>query len=171
MEMLERAVAELKGMKIEEEFEPSISLRVHAFIPEGYIDDITLRLSLYRKIASSKTSETLKALESEMEDRFGTLPDEVKNLIDIMRLKVMARKLLITKIYDTQGRIRVLFSPETKVAPQDIFELRKKRDGKIKFLPDGFEVNLIGFPWEKVYEEMSYLFTCLTVSDTFNKNS
>jgi transcription-repair coupling factor (superfamily II helicase) len=171
MEMLEKAVAELKGMKIEEEFEPSINLRVHAFIPEEYIDDITLRLSLYRKIASSKTSETLNALESEMEDRFGTLPDEVKNLIDIMRLKVMARELLITKIHDTQGRIRVLFSPETKVEPQDIFELRKKRDGKIKFLPDGFEVNLIGLPWKKVYEEMSYLFTCLTVSDTFNKTS
>jgi transcription-repair coupling factor (superfamily II helicase) len=171
MDMLEKAVAELKGMKIEEEFEPSINLRVHAFIPEEYIDDITLRLSLYRKIASSKTSETLKALELEMEDRFGRLPDEVKNLIDIMRLKVMARKLLITKIHDTQGKIRVLFSPETKVEPHDIFELRGKRDGKIKFLPDGFEVNLIGLPWEKVYEEMSYLFTCLTVSDTFNKNS
>jgi transcription-repair coupling factor (superfamily II helicase) len=171
MEMLEKAVAELKGMKIEEEFEPSINLRVHAFIPEEYIDDITLRLSLYRKIASSKTSETLKALELEMEDRFGRLPDEVKNLTDIMRLKVMARKLLITKIHDTQGKIRVLFSPETKVEPHDIFELRGKRDGKIKFLPDGFEVNLIGLPWEKVYEEMSYLFTCLTVSDTFNKNS
>jgi transcription-repair coupling factor (superfamily II helicase) len=170
MEMLEKAVAELKGMKIEEEFEPSINLRVHAFIPEEYINDITLRLSLYRKIASSKTYETLNALESEMEDRFGTLPDEVKNLMDIMRLKVMARKLLITKILDTQGRIRVLFSPETRVKPQDIFELRKKRDGKIKFLPDGFEVNLIGLPWKKVYKEMSYLFTCLTVSDTFNKN-
>jgi transcription-repair coupling factor (superfamily II helicase) len=171
MEMLEKSVAELKGQKIEEEFEPSISLRVNAFIPEEYIDDITLRLSLYRRIASSKTNEAIEALELEIKDRFGRPPDEVKNLLDIMRLKIMARELLITKIHDTQGNIRVIFSPDTKVEPRDIFELRKKRNGRIKFLPDGFEVDLSGFPWEKIFEEISYLFTCLPISDSFNKEN
>ncbi len=169
MEMLENAVAELKGQKIEEEFEPSISLRVNAFIPEEYINDITLRLSLYRRIASSKTNEAIEALESEIKDRFGRPPDEVKNLIDIMRLKMTARDLHVAKIQDAQGRIRIIFSPDTKVEPQDIFELCKKRDGKIKFLPDGFEVDLSGFPWEKIYKEISYLFTCLPISDNFDK--
>lgn len=171
MEMLEKSVAELKGQKIEEEFEPSISLRVNAFIPEEYIDDITLRLSLYRRIASSRTNGAIEALESEIKDRFGRPPDEVKNLLDIMRLKIMARELLITKIRDTQGNIRVIFSPDTKVEPRDIFELRKKRNGRIKFLPDGFEVDLSGFPWEKIFEEISYLFTCLPISDSFNKEN
>jgi transcription-repair coupling factor (superfamily II helicase) len=169
MEMLEKAVADLKGLKIEEEFEPSISLKVNAFVPEEYIDDMTLRLSLYRRIASSNTFETIKALELEMEDRFGRPPDEAKNLLDIMRLKIMARELLITKIHDMQGRIRVLFSPDTKVEPKDIFELRKKRDGKIKFLPEGFEIDLKGLPWERVYKEIMTLFTCLTNSATLNK--
>ncbi|MDI6889491.1 MAG: transcription-repair coupling factor [Thermodesulfovibrionales bacterium] len=159
IEMLEKAVAELKGVKIEEEFEPSISLKVNAFIPEEYVDDITLRLSLYRRIASSKTHEILKALELEMEDRFGRPPEEVKNLLNIMRLKIMAKELLVTKIQDVHGRIRVIFSPDTKVEPRDIFELHKKRDGKIKFLPDGFELDLRGLPWEGVYEEVSSLFT------------
>ncbi|MEW6161895.1 MAG: transcription-repair coupling factor [Nitrospirota bacterium] len=161
IEMLEKAVAELKGVKVEEEFEPSISLKVNAFIPEEYVDDITLRLSLYRRIASSKTHEILKALELEMEDRFGRPPEEVKNLLDIMRLKIMAKELLVTKIQDVHGRIRVIFSPDTKVEPRDIFELHKKRDGKIKFLPDGFELDLRGLPWEGVYEEVSSLFTPL----------
>ncbi|MEW6215126.1 MAG: TRCF domain-containing protein, partial [Nitrospirota bacterium] len=155
IEMLEKAVAELKGLKIEEVFEPSISLRVNAFIPEEYIDDITLRLSLYRRIASSKTHETLEALESEIEDRFGRLPYEVKNLLDIMRLKIMARELLIAKIEEMDGRIRIIFSPDTKVEPQDMFELHKKREGKIKFLPEGFELDLRGLPWKKVNEEIS----------------
>jgi len=170
MEMLEKAVAELKGIKIEEEFEPSISLKVNAFIPEGYIEDITLRLSLYRKIASSKTHEGLKTLEFETENRFGKPPEEVKNLLDIMRLKIMARKLLITKIQDIQGRILITFSSETKVEPQDIFELRKKIDGKIKFLPEGFELDLRGLPWRSIYKEVSSLFTYLIVSDRFNSN-
>jgi transcription-repair coupling factor (superfamily II helicase) len=170
MEMLEKAVAELKGLKIEEEFEPSVSLRVNAFIPEKYIDDIMLRLSLYRRIASSKTDEALKALEFEMKDRFGKPPEEVKNLLDIMRLKIMAKELLITKIQDTQGRIRILFSPDTRVEPKDIFELRKKRDGKIKFLPEGFEIDFGGLPWEQVCKEVSSLFTSLIVSDSFNRS-
>lgn len=164
MEMLEKTVAELKGMKIEEEFEPSIHLRLNAFITEEYIDDITLRLSIYRRIASSGTHEALKALEFEIEDRFGKPPVEVKNLLDIMRLKIMARGLLIAKIQDMQGRIQVTFSPDTKVTPQDIFGLQKKRDGKIRFLPDGFEVDLRGLPWEKVFEEVSSLFTSLEKS-------
>lgn len=169
IEMLEKAVAEIKGLKIEEEFEPSINLRVNAFIPEEYVDDITLRLSLYRRVASSKTDEALKALEFEIQDRFGKPPEEVKNLLDIMRLKMMAKELLITKILDTQGRVRIFFSPDTKVEPQDIFELRKKRDGKIKFLPDGFELDLKGLPWEQVYKEVSSVFTYLIVSDSFNR--
>ncbi len=169
IEMLEKAVAEIKGLKIEEEFEPSINLRVNAFIPEEYVDDITLRLSLYRRVASSKTDEALKALEFEIQDRFGKPPEEVKNLLDIMRLKMMAKELLITKILDTQGRVRIFFSPDTKVEPQDIFELRKKRDGKIKFLPDGFELDLRGLPWEQVYKEVSSVFTYLIVSDSFNR--
>ncbi|MBM4128674.1 MAG: transcription-repair coupling factor [Nitrospira sp.] len=161
VEMLEKAVAELKGVKIEEEIEPSIRLNVTAFIPEEYIDDITLRLSLYRRISSSRTHAALKTLESEMEDRFGRLPEEVRNLLDVMRLKILARELLITKVHDVQGKIRVIFSPETRVSPQDIFELGRKRDGKISFLPEGLEVDIRGLSWGKVYQEISSLFTLL----------
>jgi transcription-repair coupling factor (superfamily II helicase) len=167
MEMLEKAVAELRGTKIEEEFEPSINLRVNAFIPEEYIDDMTLRLSLYRRIASSKTEDALKTIDSELVDRFGGSPEEVKNLIDIMRLKIMARKLLITKVRDVHGKITVLFSPDTKIEPKDIFELSKKIKDTMRFLPEGFELDLQGLPWEEIYQKVSSLFTCLTVSDTF----
>ena len=169
MEMLEKAVAELKGVKIEEEFEPSIHLRVNAVIPEDYIDDITLRLSLYRKIASAKSLDALKSVESEMEDRFGKVPLEARNLLNIMELKILARQLLITRIQDTQGVVTVLFSHNTKVEPSDIFKLRDKTDGKMKFLPEGFEIGLKGLPWDEVFETISSLFTCLVNSDSVNK--
>jgi transcription-repair coupling factor (superfamily II helicase) len=169
LEMLERAVAELKGVKIEEEFEPLISLRVHAFIPEEYIGDISLRLSIYRKIASLKTPEMIETIETEIKDRFGRMPDEAKNLIDIMRLKIMARRLLITKIQDIHGRISMIFSPATKVEPKDIFALTKKMDRKVRFLPDGLELDLKGLSWGEVYQRIHSLFTCLDISDTFNR--
>lgn len=126
MEMLEKAVAELKGLKIEEEFDSSIRLKVNAFIPEAYIDDITLRLSLYRRIASAKTQDLLKAIESEIEDRFGKIPEEIKNLTGIMSLKIIARQLHVTKIQDIHGRVSITFSPDTQVEPKDIFELKEK---------------------------------------------
>jgi transcription-repair coupling factor (superfamily II helicase) len=169
MEMLEKAVAELRGFKIEEEFEPSISMRVNAFIPEEYIEDITLRLSLYRRIASAKTEEGVREIESEIGDRFGRPPDEVKNLMDIVRLKIMARELRVAKIQDTQGRIAVLFSPDTKVEPKDILALGKNPDRKIRFLPEGFELDLKGLPWQEVYGRIASVFTCLSISDSFKE--
>lgn len=161
LEMLEKAIAELKGMKIEEEIEPSIHLRIKAFIPEDYIEDMTLRLSIYRRIASARTLEELKTLEIEIEDRFGKPPAEVKNLIDIMRLKIMAKVLLITNIQDIDGRIRIRFSPDTKVRTEDIFEFQKRKNGKVRFIPEGLELEVKGLLWENVFEELSSFFDFL----------
>ncbi len=161
LEMLEKAVAELKGMKIEEEIEPSINLRIKAFITEDYIEDMTLRLSIYRRIASARTQEELNTLEFEMEDRFGKPPPEVRNLLDIMRLKIMAKGLLITNIHDIDGRIQIRFSPDTKVRPEDIFEFQRNKDGKIRFIPEGLEIDLKGLLWENIFEELNSFFTFL----------
>ena len=155
MEMLEKAVAEFKGLKIEEEFEPSVQLKVNAFIPEEYIDDMTLRLSLYRKIASAKTHEAVAAIGSEIKDRFGEIPTEVSNLTDIMRLKITARELLITRIQDRNGWVRIEFSPDTKVEPHDLMALGKKKYQGIRFLPDGFEMNLSGWRWPEAYRKIA----------------
>jgi transcription-repair coupling factor (superfamily II helicase) len=151
MEMLEKAVAEFRGLKIEDEFEPSIQLKINAFIPEEYIDDITLRLSLYRKIASAKTHEAVGALESEMKDRFGNIPVQVTHLTDIMRLKITARELLITRIQDRNGWTRIEFSADTKLKPNDILSLGKGKDKKIRFLPNGFEINLCTLSWPEAF--------------------
>jgi transcription-repair coupling factor (superfamily II helicase) len=143
VEMLENAVAELKGMEVKEEIEPSITLKVAALIPESYIEDMTVRLSVYRRIANAKKREDLEDMESEMKDRFGGLPDEVGNLLEIMRLKIMARKLLITRISETEGKARFVFAEETPVRPDQIFSLQKTFHG-IRFHKDGFELDLKG---------------------------
>lgn len=143
VEMLEKAVAELKGEKMVEEIEPSINLNISAHIPESYIEDIALRLSIYRRIASAKGTEYLEDIEAEMTDRFGNLPDEVRRLLDIMRLKIMAKRLFITKISDSDERVRFVFSNETPVKTEKIFGLQKTFHG-IRFHKDGFELGLKG---------------------------
>lgn len=142
VEMLEKAVAELKGIEMKEEWEPSISLKVTARIPEEYIEDMTVRMSVYRRIANAYSPEELSDIEAEMTDRFGAVPDEVRRLLGIMRLKSMARRLSILKISETDRKIRVVFSKDTSVATEKVFALQETFHG-IRFHRDGFEFNLM----------------------------
>lgn len=152
IEMLEKAVAELKGMEIKEEAEPVIELKTAAFIPEEYIEDVTLRLSFYRRIASLKTEGHVFDFESELRDRFGKPPSEVTTLLKIMRIKIVAKALSIVKIQESKGKVRIVFSPDTPVKPEDIFGLHNKKRRPVKFFPDGFELDLKSAEWEKVFE-------------------
>jgi len=152
IEMLEKAVAELKGMEIKDEPEPAIELKTAAFIPEEYIEDVTLRLSFYRRIAALKSENEVFDFEGELRDRFGKPPEEVINLLKIMRVKILAKALSITKVQEARGMVRVVFSPDTPVQPANIFDLHNKKKRPVKFLPDGFELDLKGAEWEKIYE-------------------
>ncbi len=152
IEMLEKAVAELKGMEIKEEPEPVIELKTAAFIPEEYIEDVTLRLSFYRRISSLQSEGEVFDFESELRDRFGKPPEEVINLLKIMRIKIAAKSLSVIKIQESRGKVRIVFSPDTPVKPEDIFSLHSKKKRPVKFFPDGFELNLNGAEWAKVFE-------------------
>jgi transcription-repair coupling factor (superfamily II helicase) len=158
VEMLEKAVAEAKGEEVREEVEPTINLKRSAFIPETYIEDVTLRLSLYRRIAGAKEGGAVDAIETEMADRFGDVPPEVRGLLDIMRLKILARKLRISAVSEGDGRMRFVFSGETPVAPEKIFGLQETYAG-IRFHQDGFELNLKGF--QKDRKDLSVLFAVM----------
>ncbi len=131
MEMLEKAVAELKGMKIEEEFEPSINLKARCIHPRRIYrryDTEAEHLQKDRVIEDPRYIESRSSLKWKTASvRYRT---RSRTSLDIMRLKITARELLITKIQDSDGRISVTFSPDTKVEPKDIFALRAKSGGK-----------------------------------------
>lgn len=154
VEMLEKAVAELKGIEMREEREPSISMKVTARIPEEYIEDMTVRMSVYRRIANAHNPEDLSDIEAEMTDRFGTVPDEVRRLLEIMRLKSLARSLSILKISETDRKIRVVFSKDTSVATEKVLGLQKTFHG-IRFHRDGFELSLKGNSMDEAQREVS----------------
>jgi transcription-repair coupling factor (superfamily II helicase) len=154
MEMLEKAVIELKGGEVREEVEPEIRLQLPAFIPEDYVSDITLRLGLYKRLAAIKSIEALDDFSAEMVDRFGKLPDEVSNLIHVMKIKLYARQLFISKVSETGGCYRFVISSSEAgyQLPEDfgarlletLFELQKgsSKENKLVFLQNGFEVKV-----------------------------
>jgi transcription-repair coupling factor (superfamily II helicase) len=147
VEMLEQAVAEMKGIETQEEVEPAINLKLSAYIPEEYIEDLGIRLSIYRRIANLRDMEGIESMGSEMTDRFGKMPEEVKRLMDIMRMKLIARRLLISSIAERAGKIRFVFADNTPVAPESIFGLQVRLSG-IRFHKDGFEIDTKGLPRE-----------------------
>lgn len=128
MEMLERAIEALKSGKQPEMDRPlehgaEINLHVAALIPEDYLPDVHTRLIMYKRIASAKNKGALQDLQEEMIDRFGMLPDPVKNLFRITALKLRANPLGIRKIDLGEQGGRLHFSDDTNVDPGKIINL------------------------------------------------
>ena len=94
--LLEEAVAAARdggdGAAAAETWSPQISLGMPVLIPESYIADLSVRLNLYRRIASVADPAEGESLAAEMIDRFGPLPREVENLLDVVALKALCLK-------------------------------------------------------------------------------
>lgn len=130
MELLEQAVKSLKEGKeldLNTSFHGAeINLRIPALIPDDYLPDVHMRLVLYKRIANAKSSNELKDIQVEMIDRFGMLPDAVKNLFKQTELKLLAEKIGIVKIDAGETSGRMEFSKSTQVDPLVIVQLVQK---------------------------------------------
>ena len=151
IEMLESAIAELKGEEISAVVEPVVELSITALIPEAYIDDVMVRMSFYRRISSLKTDVETVDLAAELKDRFGAVPSETVSLLAVMGIRIAARALSIHKIRHSNETARITFDQSTCVQPEQMFRLHDRLKGRIKFHTDGFEVIF------KKYEEKRFL--------------
>ncbi len=100
-QMLEEAVAGLKSGDIEmaeERWAPQIQMGTPVMIPEEYVPDLALRLSLYRRLADLTETRDIDAFAAELVDRFGSLPEEVEHLLKIVYIKGLCRKANVDKI-------------------------------------------------------------------------
>ncbi len=128
MDMLERAVKALKTGQQPQLDRPldhgtEVDLRIPALIPEDYLPDVHTRLIMYKRIASADSEEDLESLQEEMIDRFGLLPQAVKNLFEVTRIKQRAAPLGIRKIDMGEGGGRLHFHDNTRVDADKIVEL------------------------------------------------
>jgi transcription-repair coupling factor (superfamily II helicase) len=127
-ELLERTVQALKAGRDPQLDRPldhgaEIDLHIPALIPDDYLPDVHSRLIQYKRIASAKDNAELRELQVEMIDRFGLLPDPLKNLFTVTELKLKAMPLGIRKIEAGNSGGRFLFGPQTQVDPARIVTL------------------------------------------------
>jgi transcription-repair coupling factor (superfamily II helicase) len=100
-EMLEEAVASLKAGGEEAadgHWSPQITIGMAVMIPEAYVPDLQLRLGLYKRLADLDEDQAIEAFAAELIDRFGTLPEEVGHLLDIVRIKALCRRANVEKV-------------------------------------------------------------------------
>ncbi len=129
--LLEEVIKEMKGIKIEPETEIQIDLNVTSYIPDEYIPDANQKIEIYQNIALCKKEEDIENVIDEIIDRFGNMPEELENLIDIARIKYLAKQKKIIKI--ASKKTAVLITLEANTMEFDITELVKKYGNKIKF--------------------------------------
>ncbi|WP_326542355.1 transcription-repair coupling factor [Pseudorhodoferax sp.] len=130
-EMLSEAVRSLKEGKEPDLLSPlsvttEINLHAPALLPDDYCGDVHLRLSFYKKLATAKTADQVDILLEEIVDRFGKLPAQAQTLIDVHRLRVLARPYGVVKVDAAPGVIHITFKPDAPIEPMRIIELIQK---------------------------------------------
>jgi len=135
-ELLEEAVSALKGEERIESVEPEIKLRIPAFIPEDYVPDPNQRLVIYKKLTQAASTEEVTDIQEELADRFGKPPVAASYLLDVMRLRIRLKHLLIKEVEFDGRRVVIAFHPQTPVSPDRIIELIRREPKKYQFTPD-----------------------------------
>jgi transcription-repair coupling factor (superfamily II helicase) len=152
IELLDEAVQALRGKKIdieERHFEPEIQLPVRCEIASNYVNDSRQRLSLYRRISSCKTEPQIENMQTELNDRFGEVPEETVNLFWAIRIKNLLKTAGIENL-SVQGSKTVLtVKKQTLIDPDEVMKLyvgpKTIRDPRLSVTPDSKIILTVGF--------------------------
>ena len=133
--LLDEVIKEMNGIEITPEIDIQIDLNVTSYIPDDYISDSDQKIEIYQKIALCKTEEDIQNIIDEIIDRFGNMPIELENLIDIARIKYLAKQLYIEKIASRKTSVVFIFAQNyhKNEIELNLIQLIEKYGTKIKF--------------------------------------
>lgn len=141
-QMLQDAIFALKNPTkeeqeaIDEDYSPQINLGLPVLLPEDYIEDLGLRLSLYRNIAGLKSQQSVEEFAVQMIDRFGQYPIEVHYLLAVIKLKLKAKAINVEKIDVGPKAITLSFRDHKCMHPEKMFDFVNKNQMFMKLRPD-----------------------------------
>ncbi len=166
MQMLEQAVHELRGEPVVEEPEPKLTLHVSAYIPDGYVADAAQRLSLYKRLSSSRQAGELAQLHGELVDRYGAAPEPVERLFEVMELRLLAKALHLSAV-QVQPKA-VAFGLDEKRLPSQagLQALMDHYRARLRFTaPTSFELITMEPDWKTVFPEVKRVLQVLAAHD------
>ncbi|MCX7025636.1 MAG: transcription-repair coupling factor [Spirochaetes bacterium] len=135
LKLLDEAVAKLSQEGYEPEEDPYLELEYSGFIPDDYITQPTIKMEIYKKIASVFSQDDLEALYRELEDRFGPVPDAAASLLALAEIRLLCKRLAVSSLRERQGGVTIEFAKVAKVSVERLLRLMKESDRKIKLDP------------------------------------
>ena len=139
-QMLGEAVAERKNDGVDEaissDFTPNLKLGVSFMLPEDYVPDLNTRMVLYRRVSHLQEMEEVDDFADELMDRFGPLPDEVVNLLDVVRIRNRCKALNISEIEAGAKGAVISFYEQQFGKPQQLMVWIMDNKGVISVRPD-----------------------------------
>jgi transcription-repair coupling factor (superfamily II helicase) len=135
--MLEEATHELRGEAVVHEVEPELSFDVEALLPDDYVSEVGVRLSLYKRFASAASEDEVTELAQELENRFGPPPMEARRLVELMRLKVELRRLRVLGCEASAKSVSLHLRDDTPLDPAKVRELVGRKRSPYRLSPDG----------------------------------
>ncbi len=136
MEMLDETMEELRGHVHEEWIDPEIKLPVVGRLPEAYVADVSQRLVLYKRLSSARDENEVALIRDELLDRFGRLPSEAENLLEVIRLKILARRLGILRIETQRGELVLQVANQSRIDADRLVQLLTHARAGIRVTPD-----------------------------------
>ncbi|MEM7138066.1 MAG: transcription-repair coupling factor [Myxococcota bacterium] len=136
VQMLDEAVSELRGEAVQTEVDTELSIDLEHFLPEDYIDDIGLRLSLYRRFATAGDDDAIEEIADEMEQRFGAPPEPARNFVRVMGLKPGLRELRALGCEADSGRVTLHLREDTGLDPAKLMPLVAQAGPEWSLSPD-----------------------------------
>jgi transcription-repair coupling factor (superfamily II helicase) len=136
LQLMERAVKEIKGEPVESELDPEITANMSAYIPEGYVAHIDQRMTIYRRLSGIADQTALNNMRIELVDRFGPLPAEAEALLGKIMLKILCKKLGIERMELGDRHMAFTFSQKTPVPPEKIARLVQEKPDRFRMAPD-----------------------------------
>ena len=139
--ILKDAVGELRKSKSEPvlgvpEVDPEISIGFPSHIPPAYIPDVSQRLLLYQRMISLNSAEDVQYLAEEIEDRFGNMPEEVSQLLELMKYRTLLKKAGILSATLKQGILRLALHPDVAIDSQSLIKQVQQLEGRLKLSPN-----------------------------------
>ncbi|MEM7679978.1 MAG: transcription-repair coupling factor [Pseudomonadota bacterium] len=157
-QMLEEAVAMAReGVDMtdmpDQQWSPNINVGTSVLIPETYVEDLGVRMSLYRRLSDLVEPDDIESFAAELIDRFGDIPEEVQNLLDIVSIKQMCKKAGISSVEAGPKGAVMAFHNNTPPNVEALMQWMVGKGGGIKLRPDQKLVAIRG--WDNVQKRVT----------------
>jgi transcription-repair coupling factor (superfamily II helicase) len=146
--LLAEAVRELTGEPAVAVVDPVITVEAEALLPASYVPEVNQRLALYKRLAEATGEEEIAEAREELEDRFGPLPAPVEALLDVVALRVGARRAGVERVEARGGRVLLTFASSTPVTPERILQVIAQSRGRMMMRKEyTLEARIPEAPW------------------------